>query len=210
MSPTSPQYPLWKYVDRQKPPKGAGGTTTIKCTLCQLEWKGSYTRVKAHFMQIPRKGVDACTGDPNEPTRLPSAQREQQNADGKASKEISRPSHNVTENDDSNEEELPFDDEDETGEEYVSVSSRASKITTNQTRKKAKLGGLYDMFDVKGREGVDLAIARFFLACCISFNVACSPYFDQRVCAINNGPPGYKEPSHEKLQTVGGQGEITS
>eukprot|EP00253_Pinus_taeda_P035891 PITA_35891 len=202
MSSASPQYPLWKYVDRQKPPKGAGGTATIKCTLCQLEWKGSYTRVKAHFMQIARKGVDACTGDPNDPTRLPSAQKEQQKADGKASKEISRPSHNVTENDDSNEEELPFDDEVETGDEHVSVSTRASKSTTTQAHKKPKLGGLYDMFDVKGREGVDLAIARFFLACGIPFNAARSPYFEQMVRAINDGPQGYKAPGYENLRTV--------
>ena len=43
------------------------------------------------------------------------------------------------------------------------VSPKASKITTIQAHKKPKLGGLSDMFDVKGREGVDLAIARFFL-----------------------------------------------
>ena len=103
MSSSNPKYPLWKYVDRQKPPKGSGGTATIKCNLCKLEWKGSYTRVKAHFMKIPRKGVDPCTGDPDDANRLPSAQREQQKADGKAGKAISRPYHNVDENNDSNE-----------------------------------------------------------------------------------------------------------
>ena len=55
------------------------------------------------------------------------------------------------------------------------------------------------MFDVKGREGVDLAIARFFLACGIPFNAARSPYFEQMVRAINDGPPGYKAPGYEKL-----------
>ena len=99
-------------------------------------------------MQIPRKGVDACTGDRNDPTRLPSAQRKQQMVDGKAGKAISKPCLNVDENDDSNEEELPSNDEVQVGD----VSYRASKITvTRQPRKKPKLGGLYDMFEVKGR-----------------------------------------------------------
>ena len=53
---------------------------------------------------------------------------------------------------------------------------------------------LYDMFD--------LAIARFFLACGISFNASRSPYFEQMVHAINNGPMGYKPPSYEKLRAV--------
>ena len=119
-------------------------------------------------------------------------------ADGKAGKAISRPCLNVDEKDDSNEEELPSNDDD--GEVQVDdVSSRASKITTSQPRKKPKLGGLYDMFDVKGREGVDLAIARFFLSCGIPFNAPCSPYFEQMVRAINDGPQGYKAPGYEKL-----------
>ena len=79
------------------------------------------------------------------------------------------------------------------------VSPKASKITTIQAHKKPKLGGLSDMFDVKGREGVDLAIARFFFACGIPFNAARSPYIKQMVCAINNGPTGYKPPGYEKV-----------
>ena len=55
------------------------------------------------------------------------------------------------------------------------------------------------MFNLKGREGVDLAIARFFLACGIPFNAARSPYFEQMVRSINDGPSGYKPPGYEKL-----------
>ena len=55
------------------------------------------------------------------------------------------------------------------------------------------------MFDLKGREGVDLAIARFFLACGIPFNATRSPYFEQMVRAINDGPSGYKLLVYEKL-----------
>ena len=204
MASSNPQFPLWKHVDRTKPPKGAGGTATIKCHLCQAEWKGSYTRVKAHFMNIAKKGVDACPGDPDDPTRLPTVQREQQRADGvgKAHKQSSRPSRVVgSDNDESNEDEVPSDDQVH-GDEHV--PSKASKTRSNVTSNKRNkmCGGIHDMFDVKGREGVDLAIARFFLACGIPFNAARSPYFEQMVCAINDGPTGYKPPGYEKLRTV--------
>ena len=78
--------------------------------------------------------------------------------------------------------ENPSEDEVQFGDE--NVPSKASKSTTTQACKKPKLGGLFDMFDVKGREGVDLAIARFFLACGTLFNDSHSPYFEQMVCAI--------------------------
>lgn len=142
-------------------------------------------------------GVDACTRDPNDPTRLPSAQREQQRDDGKASKEISKPCRNVDEDDDSNEEELSSDDEVQFGDEHV--PSRGPKITTSHAHKKPKVGGLYDMFDVKGREGVDLETIIFFLACGIPFNATCSPYFEQMVHVINHRPLGYKASGYENF-----------
>ena len=55
------------------------------------------------------------------------------------------------------------------------------------------------MFDVKGREGIDLAIQRFFLARGIDFNASHSPYYEKMVCAINNGPMGYHPPGYERL-----------
>lgn len=58
------------------------------------------------------------------------------------------------------------------------------------------------MFDVKGKEGVDLAMAIFFVACGTPFNATFSPYFEKMVNAINNGSMGYKPPGYEKLQTI--------
>ena len=69
----------------------------------------------------------------------------------------------VDDDGDSDEDFNPSEDEVQFGDE--NVPSRASKSTTSQAHKKQKVGGLVDMFDVKGRDGVDLAIARFFLAC---------------------------------------------
>eukprot|EP01018_Ginkgo_biloba_P005176 Gb_37142 [translate_table: standard] len=58
------------------------------------------------------------------------------------------------------------------------------------------------MFHVRNRENIDLAIARFFYACGISFNVAQSPYYEEMVRAIKNGPQGYKPPGYQTLHTT--------
>ncbi|GLJ53152.1 hypothetical protein SUGI_1132690 [Cryptomeria japonica] len=56
-------YPLWKYVDQVQKPKGSDGTTTIQCKLCPLHWKGTYTRVKAHFLHLPGNSVEGCKNE---------------------------------------------------------------------------------------------------------------------------------------------------
>lgn len=56
------------------------------------------------------------------------------------------------------------------------------------------------MFDAtKGREGVNLAIARKFLACAIPFKATCFYYFKQMVCAINEGTTSYKPLGYEAI-----------
>eukprot|EP01018_Ginkgo_biloba_P017286 Gb_35075 [translate_table: standard] len=58
------------------------------------------------------------------------------------------------------------------------------------------------MFDAGNRDNIDYVIARFFYACGISFNAARSPYYEEMVRAINNGPKGYKPSRYEKLRTT--------
>ena len=92
---------------------------------------------------------------------------------------------------------MPSEDEVHLGDENIPLKVSKSNVTANKRPK--ILGGIYDMFDLKGREGVDLAIERFFLACGIPFNAARSPYFEQMVCAINDGPVRYKIPGFDEL-----------
>ncbi|XP_047325092.1 uncharacterized protein LOC124928884 [Impatiens glandulifera] len=40
--------------------KERGGNTKIKCNFCNLEFTGSYSRVKAHLLQIKGEGVSVC------------------------------------------------------------------------------------------------------------------------------------------------------
>ena len=71
-------------------------------------------------MNIPMKGDDTCPRDPEDPTKLLSIQMEQHRADGKVGKQISQTSRVVDkDNDDSNEDEMPSEDEVRLGDEDI-------------------------------------------------------------------------------------------
>eukprot|EP01018_Ginkgo_biloba_P004803 Gb_17352 [translate_table: standard] len=70
-------------------------------------------------------------------------------------------------------------------------------------RKRTKeMGQLEKMVDVGEREDVGSHVARCIYACGISFNAVRSPYWQDMVRAINDGPKGYKTPSFEKVRTT--------
>ncbi len=89
-------------------------------------------------------GVDLCSGDPSDADRLTSIQIEQQRADGKAGKEISRPSRNpkdsVGADEKTDDDFSPSEDEVQVGDDHV--PSKTSKSTTTQSRKNKKLVAL--------------------------------------------------------------------
>ena len=55
---------LWQNVNKVEKPPGAnvksGGNTYFKCNYCGVVYLGSYSRVKAHLLKIPNKGIKAC------------------------------------------------------------------------------------------------------------------------------------------------------
>eukprot|EP01018_Ginkgo_biloba_P032215 Gb_18618 [translate_table: standard] len=82
-------------------------------------------------------------------------------------------------------------------------AERASKRgSVNPFKRTKEMGQLEKMMDVGGREDVDSRVARCIYACGISFNVVRSPYWQDMVRAINDGPKGYKTPSFEKVRTT--------
>ena len=179
-------YPLWKYVDRVRGPKGSGGSAEVTCKLCPLKWKGSYTRVKAHFLHISGVGVDPCT---NEVERYDLI-REQERAEGKVAKKSSHASttgHVRSQH----------------GDSEVDVST--IDVAAKHARKRQHTGSsnpIEELFDVIGQDVVDAAIARFFYANGIAFNVSRSPFYTEMVQAILHAPTGYKPPGYEKLRTT--------
>ena len=55
---------LWQYVTKIEKPSGSivksGGNTHFKCNYCGNIYLGSYSRVKAHLLKIPNKGIKPC------------------------------------------------------------------------------------------------------------------------------------------------------
>eukprot|EP01018_Ginkgo_biloba_P006444 Gb_30342 [translate_table: standard] len=64
------------------------------------------------------------------------------------------------------------------------------------------MGQLEKMMDINKSEEVNSYVARCIYARNISFNVVRSPYQQDMVKAMNDGPKGYKSPSFEKLPTT--------
>ena len=130
-------YPLWKYVDHVKGSKGSGGTATISCKLCPMSWQGTYTRVRAHFLHLPGKGVDPCI---NEVERY-EAVRDQERVDGKVSNMSSHASTNTAANQNQN----------INREAEVDVSSR--DVAAESSHKRPHIGSsnpIGRLFDVQG------------------------------------------------------------
>jgi hypothetical protein len=81
----------------------------------------------------------------------------------------------------------------------VTSSLKSSTITKREKGSCSK--PLEDVFQVMGRDAVDMKIMRALCANGIPFNVLRNPQFVEMVTAINSGPKGYKPPSSEKART---------
>lgn len=180
-----------KYCERTKGAKGAEGTSVIKCLLCSHKpFFGSYTRVKNHLLKIFGGGVGPCGCDEEQRKKM---MNEQMIADG-------HPTQSQT---------PTFATLDTTPSSTIPVGGNsqaeaASSTTLPQyiTKKRPPTGTMQSLFEIENRGEVDLAIARFFYANGISFNVAWSPYYGEMVKAIMGAPSGYKPPGFEKLHTT--------
>ena len=49
--------PLWRYFTKIRKTPG-GGNYMVNCTLCDFEFNGSYTRVRAHLSKLRAKGLE--------------------------------------------------------------------------------------------------------------------------------------------------------
>ncbi|KAF3780242.1 Pre-rRNA-processing TSR2-like protein [Nymphaea thermarum] len=56
----NPQQPLWRYVKKLGKGPGGGGNKMFNCNFCEVNYTGSYTRVKAHLLHIACVGIRPC------------------------------------------------------------------------------------------------------------------------------------------------------
>ena len=59
-SSETPAAPLWKYVTRLEKASVGGRNVSFQCNYCEKTFKGSYSRVKAHLLKLPKFGIQAC------------------------------------------------------------------------------------------------------------------------------------------------------
>ncbi|KAJ4826663.1 hypothetical protein Tsubulata_001546 [Turnera subulata] len=52
--------PLWDYVTRLEKTSEIGGTWRFQCTFCNEIRLGTYSRVKAHLLQLRNHGIAIC------------------------------------------------------------------------------------------------------------------------------------------------------
>ncbi|GLJ46784.1 hypothetical protein SUGI_0986690 [Cryptomeria japonica] len=138
-------FSLWKYFDCVSRQKGTGGTVTIKYKLCPMAWQGIYTRVKAHFLQIPRKGVDPCTNDGERYDVVKAQEKDDE-------KFVNPSSHASTR--------TTIAAQSQNRESKVGVSSR--DVATEIDCKRSHIGcskTIGILFDKKDREAIDASIA---------------------------------------------------
>eukprot|EP00253_Pinus_taeda_P002226 PITA_02226 len=186
-----PKSPLWKYVTTVGKIQG-GGSLAWVCSECQKEFKGSYTRVKAHFLGLKNNGIRICSGPPKEngkdgnglsKVKIAKYQREQEEADAKAN-EANPASHlkHPTRLGSSSKPPLYS---------YGGVGS-----------KRSNLGPLEKSFNNDAREIADAAVAEWIYANGLPFNLVRSPYWAKMVKCLNEAPRGYKSPGYEKIRTT--------
>ncbi|GJX67532.1 hypothetical protein Tco_0303259 [Tanacetum coccineum] len=59
-SQSTDKAPLWDYVTRVSKAVEKGGTWKFTCNFCEETKQGSYSRVRAHLLQISKQGIATC------------------------------------------------------------------------------------------------------------------------------------------------------
>ena len=101
-----------------------GGNRNQMCMLCCAHWKDNYAKIRAHFMKIPKNGVEFCIGPTD---KLLSTKGTRKDWRFRAKEE------NPVSKDNSKGEPMPFDAKD-FGDEHV--HSKSSKSLPRSSHKR--------------------------------------------------------------------------
>ncbi|XP_059659219.1 uncharacterized protein LOC132306039 [Cornus florida] len=175
--------PLWNYVTQLEKIGGGGGNFLFKCHFCNNEFKGSYTRVKAHLLQNTGMGIRIC------PKVTYQNIAEMQKAIEEAELRIKN----------SKPKKVP-----------LPPSSASLGGTTSLTqeayvpkKRKASGGAIGKAFNNEAREQLHSEIARMFYSAGLPFHLARNPYYVSSYnYAANNPLSGYLPPGYNLLRTT--------
>ncbi|XP_030933900.1 uncharacterized protein LOC115959595 [Quercus lobata] len=192
--------PLWQYVTKVEKPAGAsvksGGNTYFKCNYCDIVFMGSYSRVKAHLLQISGKGIRACR-NVSKSHRLEMQRMHDQVEANKLEQEQRShiplppppPGRGIPIS--------PFRRQEGSDSSHSTnlVDAKRRKVTMNTTLEKA--------FQNNARHDLDSRIARMFYTGGLPFNFARNPHYRSSYAfAATHSIPGYLPPGYNALRTT--------
>lgn len=166
--------PLNNFVTKTKGAGVGGGNFQVQCKLCNKIFHGSYTRVRAHLLKIPRQGVGFCD-------KLTQAKLiDMQKLDNEATLMIEKSKPKT-----------------------ASLPPLSSESPTADPKKRKTSGALENAFNMQGRETLDYEIARMFYSSGLPFHFARNPHYKKAFAyACNNFISGYQPPGYNKLRTT--------
>ena len=181
--------PLWKYVTKLEKVGKGGGNYKFQCSFCNGEYKGSYTRVRAHLMKIKNMGIVVC----HKVTNNDIVQFQRIEAEAASREESSQPKK------------VP-----------LPPSTTSFGINFSQTQytlesKKRRISGsstgsdtaLEKAFNIGAREQLHSEIARMFYSAGLPFHLARNPYYaSSYTFAANHNISGYLPPGYNLLRTT--------
>ncbi|KAL4653424.1 hypothetical protein ACB092_01G302200 [Castanea dentata] len=195
---------LWQYVAKVEKPAGAsvksGGNTYFKCNYCGVVYMGSYSRVKAHLLKIPNKGIKPC------PKVTPSHRLEMQQMYDKVENdklERERKSQIPLPPPPPGRGPIPISQfrRHERSDSTNPIDGKRRKVAVNNTLEKA--------YQNNARHELDSTIAKMFYTTGLPFNFARNPYYrNSYAYAATHSIPGYVPPGYNALRTTLLQKEI--
>ncbi|WOL17402.1 hypothetical protein Cni_G26194 [Canna indica] len=168
---------LWKYITKGDKTSGGGGNVRWQCNFCHERKQGTYTRVRAHLLKLPNKGIESCKkvkqSDISEMKKL--EEEAKQRALSFAPKRVPLPPNT-------------------SGLQNVDSKKRKMSIDSNLISK---------AFNLKARDQLHAEIARMFYTAGLPFNLARNPYYvSSYVFAANNAISGYLPLGYNMLRTT--------
>ena len=162
---------MWRYVLKLRETPGGGGNNMIKYSLCDFSFHGSYTRVRAHLLQIQGEGVRSC------PKVSSSKLIEFKKLDNEATLKIEI----------SKKKKVPL----------PLVSDEGNQKNKTLRLK----GPLESSFNIQARDILDYEIARMFYFSSLPFNLASSSYYRSAFsyAANTSNLSGYVPLTYNKL-----------
>ena len=166
--------PLWEYVTKISKTAETGGTWKFRCNFCEELKTGSYSRVRAHLLQISNKGISTCKKVKPE-SLIEMKNKEKECEDAKSNS-------------------APKD---------VPLPCGGSDFENTLKKRKSSSSPLVRAFDVDTRTQLDQEIARMFFTGGLPFNLARNPHYMKAFTfAANHNLGGYVPPGYNKLRTT--------